>query len=176
MLFFKPLWDVLVKLVALCCILSWWDLVLFGRSEVSLWACLLCCCTIFVRDIVMRCHVFGDRYELCVWYFHALLASELCFWWCDVRTVERWMLKDAGDGVYTRWFLGRCVVLCVQVGRGVRWRGGGMNVSWVVVVRCKCKCKCECVGRQKGSVWKLSDSCHQHALHQVDTYVCLRMT
>ncbi len=32
----------------------------------------------------------------------------------------------------TRWFIGRCVVLCVQVG----WFDGGgwMNVSFVVVV------------------------------------------
>jgi hypothetical protein len=25
------------------------------------------------------------------------LAAEYSFWWCDVRAVERWMLKDAGD-------------------------------------------------------------------------------
>jgi hypothetical protein len=25
------------------------------------------------------------------------LAAEILFRWCDVRTVERWMLKDAGD-------------------------------------------------------------------------------
>ncbi len=31
----------------------------------------------------------------------------------------------------TRWFIGGCVVLCVQVGWFV---GGGMNVSWMVVV------------------------------------------
>ena len=47
---------------------------------------------------------------------------------CVVRTVESWMLKDAGDGVYTMvhidvaWFC-------------VRKLGGslaGMNVSWVM--------------------------------------------
>ena len=25
------------------------------------------------------------------------LAAEYSFLWCDVRTVERWMLSDAGD-------------------------------------------------------------------------------
>jgi hypothetical protein len=25
------------------------------------------------------------------------LAAEFSFWWCGVRTVERWMLKDAGN-------------------------------------------------------------------------------
>jgi hypothetical protein len=25
------------------------------------------------------------------------LAAEYSFLWCDVRTVERWMLRDAGD-------------------------------------------------------------------------------
>jgi hypothetical protein len=44
-----------------------------------------------------------------VWSILELLAEISCFLaaessisWCDVRTtVERWMLKDAGDGVYT---------------------------------------------------------------------------
>ncbi len=51
------------------------------------------------------------------------------FWWWDVRTVERWMLKDAGDWVYTMvsWTL-RGFVCTRWV---VRWRG--MNVSGVVV-------------------------------------------
>ncbi len=59
---------------------------------------------------------------------------------------------------------GNCVVLCVQVG----WFVGGGN-------ECKfCEggwCKCECVGETEGFVRKLSESCHQHALHQVATYV-----
>ncbi len=29
------------------------------------------------------------------------LAAEFSCWWCDVRTVERCMMKDAGDWVYT---------------------------------------------------------------------------
>ncbi len=48
------------------------------------------------------------------------------FRWCDVRTVERCMLKDAGDGVYTMayWTL-RGFVCTSWV---VLWRG-----CWVVV-------------------------------------------
>jgi hypothetical protein len=34
---------------------------------------------------------------------------------------------------------------------------------WLVKVRVRWE--------TEGFVWKLSDSCHQHALHQVDTYV-----
>ena len=50
---------------------------------------------------------------------------------CVVRTVESWMLKDAGDGVYTMvhidvaWF-------CVCASWAVQWRG--MNVHFAVVV------------------------------------------
>jgi hypothetical protein len=64
----------------------------------------------------------------------------------------------------TRWFIGRCVVLCVQVG----WFVGGGN-----------ECK-SCGGgldqvrvcwETEGFLWKLSDSCHQKALHEVDTDV-----
>ena len=50
---------------------------------------------------------------------------------CVVRTVESWMLKDAGDGVYTTvhidvaWF-------CVCASWAVQWRG--MNVRFAVVV------------------------------------------
>ena len=83
-----------------------------------------------LRALRMRLHACLGRYEMS--------------WWCDVRTVERWVLMDAGDWVLrTRWFLGRCVVLCVQVG----WFVGGGN-------ECKfCgggRWKCECVGIQKG--------------------------
>ena len=36
------------------------------------------------------------------------MAAEFMFWWCGVRTVERWMLKDAGD-----WCkLGRPLACC----------------------------------------------------------------
>ncbi len=57
------------------------------------------------------------------------LAAVFSFWWCDVRTEKRWMLKDAGDWVYTMvyWTL-RGFVCASWV---VRWRG--TNVSWVVV-------------------------------------------
>jgi hypothetical protein len=49
----------------------------------------------------------------------------------------------------------------------------GMNVSFVGVVVGE---SASALGEREGFVWKLSDSCHQHALHQVDTYKCFRMT
>ena len=67
---------------------------------------------------------------------------------CVVRTVESWMLKDAGDGVYTMvhidvaWF-------CVCASWAVQWRW------WLVKVRVRWE--------TEGFVWKVSDSCHQHA-------------
>jgi hypothetical protein len=68
---FWPLWNVLVRLYGFCC-------------------------TIFVRDILMRFHA-------CLTVVRSLdeitrfSAAEIIFRWCDVRTVESWMLKDAGD-------------------------------------------------------------------------------
>jgi hypothetical protein len=47
------------------------------------------------------------------------------------------------------------VVLCEQVG----WLVGG---DWLAQVRVRWE--------TDGFVWKVSGSCHQHALHQVDTY------
>ncbi len=83
------LWDVLVSFYA------------FGR-------------TIFVRDILMRWHAFFRPWRVWRLRFHAsfalmrfldeitcFLAADISFWWCDVRTVERWMLKNTGDWVYT---------------------------------------------------------------------------
>ncbi len=56
--------------------------------------------------------------------------------WCKYGF---WRMRDIE---FTRWFIGRCVVLCVQVGRFV---GGGyeckLGGGWL---------QCECVGRQKG--------------------------
>jgi hypothetical protein len=48
----------------------------------------------------------------------------------------------------------------------VRWRG--TNVSWVVVV---VGASASGLGDRRVLCVKLSDSCHQHTLHQVDTYV-----
>jgi hypothetical protein len=55
------------------------------------------------------------------------LAAEFSFRWCDVRTVDRWVLKDAGDDglLDVAWF---CVC---KLGGSL---AGEMNVSWVVVV------------------------------------------
>ncbi len=50
---FWQLWDVRVRLYAFCC-------------------------TVFVRDILMRCHAFLSRYERCVWDF-VMLDSPLCY-------------------------------------------------------------------------------------------------
>jgi hypothetical protein len=78
------------------------------------------------------------------------------FWWCDVRTVERWMLRNAGDWVYMMVYWRLRGFVCVSW--VVRWRGkwskfcGG---GW---------CKCECVRRQKGLCGSSLDSCSQHAL------------
>ncbi len=96
------------------------------------------------------------------------LAAEFCCWWCDVRTMERCVLKEAGDWVYTMVYWTLRGFECASL--VVRWRGNECNLGgggW---------CKCKCVGRQKGFVWKYSESCHQQAWHQVETYVCLRMT
>jgi hypothetical protein len=54
-----------------------------------------------------------------------------------------------------RWMNGRCVVSCLR----------GMNLSWVVVGK-----SMSALGDRR-VLWKLSDSCDQHSLHQVDTYV-----
>jgi hypothetical protein len=72
----------------------------------------------------MRCHRFhGFPYEFsCFFLVRVLLWAIEC----------------------TRWFIGRCVVLCVcklgsSLAGGKSKLGGG---GW---------CKCKCVGRQKGS-------------------------
>ncbi len=128
------------------------------------------------------------RYELCVWdfmlvwpfwdflmRFHAFWLPKFLF---DGVMWGRWLPKFLFDGVmwgrwrggcwrmreieWTRW---RCVVVCVcKLGGSL---AGEMNVGWVVVWLVKVRVRWE----TEGFVWKLSDSCHQHALHQVDTYV-----
>ncbi len=47
---------------------------------------------------------------------------------------------------------------------------GLLDVAWF----CVCKLGCSLAGSEcklSGGLWKLSDSCQRHALHQVDTYV-----
>jgi hypothetical protein len=151
-------WDFLMRVHAFCYISCLWDFMLFGplrdflmrfRFFLPWWDFLMrfyaFCCSIFVQDIPMRFHAFWGRFELCVWDFmlvRPFLAAGFSFWSCDVRTVERRMWEIE----CTRWFIGRCVVLCASW--VIRWRGMNVRV-----------------------VWKLYDSCHQHALHQVDTYI-----
>jgi hypothetical protein len=83
---------------------------------------------------------------------------------CDIlmRLHAFWLPNILFDEIEcTRWLIGRCLVLCVQVG----WFVGGES---------ECKfcgggwCKFECVGLQKG----LCGSCLiRVSPHQVDTYV-----
>jgi surface protein len=82
----------------------------------------------------------------CLDEISCFLAAEFLMVWCkDGGEMD---VEGCGRLVCANWV--------------VRWRE--MNVSWVVVsvqVRVRWEIK--------GCVW--SDSCHQHALHQVDTYV-----
>jgi hypothetical protein len=99
---FWPLWGVLLRVYSFWCTIRFF--MLCGRYEIS---CFFA---------VMR-----FPYEIsCFW------LPNFSFWWCDVRTVERWVFKDVGDCMY----IGRCVVLSVQVGWFV---GGGWMGTWVVV-------------------------------------------
>jgi hypothetical protein len=132
------------------------------------------CCTIFLRDClaVVRCtheicrvllrtfwwdflrrvHAFSDRYKLCVWNF-IIFGCRFFSGWCDVRTVERWMLKDGG------WFNVLTVYWTLR---------DFVCASWVV-----------CWLEMKGVVGKSASALGDRricvevvwfALHQVDTY------
>jgi hypothetical protein len=145
-----PMWNVIVRLCAFSC-------------------------TVFVWDNLLKFRALFRRYELCVRDFilfsalmrfldkiSCFLVAELSTWWCDLKTVERWITKYAYEiyaclplwdvlmrfhtfgfrlfvlmvgckeveevDVEGRWFIGRCVVLCVQVGWFVG--GGWMQVVW----------------------------------------------
>jgi hypothetical protein len=84
---FWPLWDVLCRLYDVCCTIfaaqflyeiSWCEFMLFW--VVTSFAYLISC-------------LFG-RCEMSWWDFKL-------FSWCDRRTVERWILKDAGEWEHT---------------------------------------------------------------------------
>jgi hypothetical protein len=170
-----------MKFVPFCCILVRWDFLMRFHAFWPLWDVLVrfyaLCCTFFIRDILMRFHALSGRYELCVW--DLVLVWPLCdflmrfrafgcrvfFWWCDVRTVERWMMKDAGDWVYTTvyWTL-RGFVCASWV---VRW--WDMKVSWVVVGE-----SVSALGDRRNCVevvWFVLPACITSS-----RYVCLRMT
>ncbi len=82
-------------------------------------------CTTSVRDILLRCHAFWGRYELCVsdfmlfgcyemsWWDFMLFGRRFCFWCREICT---------------RWLIGLCVVLCVKVGWFVS--GGWKIILW----------------------------------------------
>jgi hypothetical protein len=68
---------------------------------------------------------------------------------------------------HNSWFIGRCVVLCVQVGVFV---GEGSECKL-----CGGWCKCECVGRQKGLCGSCL-LCVSPACMTQSRYVCLMVT
>ncbi len=78
------LWEFMLFAAQFSYEISWWDFILFWR----------------IRALRLRLHAF-----LAVMRFpheiSCFLAAEFSCWWWDVRTEERWMLKDAGDRVYT---------------------------------------------------------------------------
>ncbi len=161
----------------------------FSSSPIFLCHFLRIAFLIFVSEFLLKIlffllhnfHAFGGRYELCVWDFmlvwpwceflmRFLAFWEPNFWWCDERTVERWVLKDMRRIECTHWFIARCVdvarVLCVQVG----WLMTGDESQFCGA--CWCECECECVMKQNGLCWScLVRVISMHALHQVDTYV-----
>jgi hypothetical protein len=93
--------------------ISLWDVMLFGRNEMSLLDFMLFAAQ-FSYEISLRFFMpFFGHYELCVWdlmlgwpllkrcgdELSCFLAAD--FWLCNVRTAERWMLKDSEDWVHT---------------------------------------------------------------------------
>jgi hypothetical protein len=105
---FLPLRDVLLKFVAFCCILH-----LMRYSDELFWAI-----TNFLYEIsFLFCRRFIDGIT-------CFLAAEFSFWWCAVRTVERWMLKDAGERVYTMIYWTWRGFVCLSW--MVRWLGKWM--------------------------------------------------
>ena len=142
--------------------LSWRHSVLLGRYEGMRCSCEILC---FLR------HTFRMRYpdeiSCCFGPLRALrmrlracstvknildeiscfLAAQFSFWWCDVRTLEVWMLKDAGDWVYKMVY--RTLRGFVSAGWVVRWlmvigasasalgnRGVCVEVVWFVSSAC----------------------------------------
>ncbi len=112
--------------------------------EISGWNVMLFWC--FLRALRVRvsvCLAVVRCLDEMPWF----LASEFCCWWCDVRTMERCVLKEgAGDWVYTMVYWTLRGFECASL--VVRWRGNECNLGgggW---------CKCKCVGRQKGFVLK----------------------
>ncbi len=99
------------------------------------WALMLFCFTIFVRDIsgwdVMFFFGGGGVTTSFACESWCLFGRCSMSWWNDtlfgcrvfLLMVERYVLKEAGDWVYTMVYWTLCGVLCVQVG----WFVGGGN-------------------------------------------------
>jgi hypothetical protein len=102
-----PVWDFMIFAAQLLYEISWWDFKLLGP----------------LRALRMRFHACLAR-MWCLDEISCFLATGFSFWWCDVRMVERWILKDADDWVYKMvyWTL-RGFVCASWV---VRWRGKWM--------------------------------------------------
>ncbi len=107
----------------------------------------------------MRFHAFGGRFELCAWEFMLFWPLWEMPWWdvmlfgCRLFFLMVWCKdggegKEAGDWVYAMAYWTLRSFACTSW--VVRWWGG-----W----------------EAEGFAWKWSDSCHQHAWHQADTYV-----
>ncbi len=127
---------------------------LFCRYEMSLWALMLFCCTIFVRDVsgwdVMFFGVGGVTTSFACesWCLFGRCSMS---WWNDTLFGCRMFLlmvwcKDGGE-------------VCAEGGWRLSVHGGLLDVVWCFVcvswvVRWRGKWMCECVGSQKGFVWK----------------------
>ncbi len=109
--------------------MSLWDFKLFAAQlprEISWWEFMLLG-VVTSYEYQISCFV---AVMICLDEISCFLAADFSFWWCDVRTVDRWMLKDADDWVYTTVYWTLHGFVCASW--AVRWRG--MNVSFVVVV------------------------------------------
>ncbi len=109
---FLALRDVLMQFVAF---LLHTFLMIFPDDISCLLAVMRCpyvfCRTIFVRDVVMRFHAFGGRFELCAWEFMLFWPLWEMPWWdvvlfgCRLFFLMVWCkdggeVKEAGDWVY----------------------------------------------------------------------------
>ncbi len=100
---------------------------LFCRDEMSVWALMLFCCTIFVRDVNIRMR-WGEELVLVVFRMFFLKS--------DVMTVKRCVLKEAGNWVYTMVF-GRWWWLVVGVNANALGdRRVCVEIIWVVLPSC----------------------------------------
>ena len=132
---FLSLRDVLMKFVMFCYIIFGWDILMRRNSFWPLWDVLVrlysFCCTLSVRDISWRdvmifWAVASFAYEIsqCLFVCYAISWWDCMLFGCRIFFLMV-LCKDGGEMDVgrlgcTRWFIGRCMVLCVQVGWG-KW-------------------------------------------------------